>query len=144
MITGAVLDRTYKSGEKLEQANLEELNMQFLYADGETYHFMNNQSYDQVEIDADHVGDAVNYLIENMDVSILFFNEKPIGINLPFTVDLKVVETEPGVKGDTATGATKPAKLQTGATVQVPLFIKEGEKIVIDTRTGDYLERAKK
>jgi elongation factor P len=143
MITGAVLDRTYKTGEKLEPANLEELDMQFLYTDGDTYHFMNNQSYDQVEIDTDHVGDAVNYLVENMGVSILYFNGKPIGINLPITVDLKVVETEPGVKGDTATGATKAATLQTGYTVQVPLFIKEGEKIVIDTRTGDYLERAK-
>ena len=143
MVTGAVIDRTYKTGEKLQPASLEEHTMQFLYSDGAHYHFMNTQNYEQVEIDADHVGDAANFLTENLNVSILYFKDKPIGINLPFTVELKIVETEPGVKGDTATGATKAATLQTGATVQVPLFIKEGEKIVVDTRTGEYLERAK-
>lgn len=143
MMTGAVLDRTYKSGEKMIPAKLEERNMQFLYVDGGTYHFMDNESYDQVEIDTEGVGDAVSYLVENMGVSILYFKERPIGINLPITVELEVTGTEPGVKGDTASGATKPATLQTGYTLQVPLFIKEGEKLVIDTRTGAYLERAK-
>jgi elongation factor P len=143
MMTGAVIDRTYKTGEKLKRAQLEEMNMQYLYTDGSTYHFMNNQNYEQVEIDVDHVGSAANYLTENLNVSILYFREKPIGITPPFTVELQVVETEPGVKGDTATGATKAAKTQTGAVFQVPLFIKEGEKIVVDTRTGEYLERAK-
>lgn len=143
MITGTVLDRTWKTGEKLQPAQLEELNMQFLYTDGGTYHFMDTGNYEQVEIDTDHVGEAVNYLTENLNVSILYFKGKPIGINLPITVELEIVETEPGVKGDTATGATKAAKLSTGYSVQVPLFIKEGEKIVIDTRTGEYLERAK-
>lgn len=144
MITGAVLDRTFKTGEKLEPAHLEEHDMQFLYEDGGMYHFMNNENYEQVAIDAGHVGDAVNYLVENLNVSILYFKGKPLGINLPFTVELEVAATEPGVKGDTASGATKPATLSTGATVLVPLFIQEGEKIVVDTRTGTYLERAKK
>ncbi len=143
MVTGAVLDRTYKTGEKLQPASLEEHNMQFLYSDGTNYHFMNTQSYDQVEIDAEHVGDAADYLTENLEVSILYFKDKPIGITPPFTVELRIVETEPGVKGDTATGATKIAKTETGASFQVPLFIKEGEKIVVDTRTGEYLTRAK-
>jgi elongation factor P len=143
MITGAVLDRTYKSGEKFKPAQLEEATMQFLYSDGSTFHFMNTQNYEQVEIDADHIGEAANYLTENLNVEILIFKGKPIGITPPFTVELKVVETEPGVKGDTATGATKAAKTQTGASFQVPLFIKEGEKILVDTRTGEYLTRAK-
>lgn len=143
MITGAVLDRTFKTGEKLEPASLEERNMQFLYSDGGTFHFMDNHNYEQVEIDSEHVGDAAHYLTENLNVSILYFHGKPIGINLPFTVELTVVETEPGVKGDTATGATKAAKTQTGASFQVPLFIKEGERIAVDTRTGEYLTRAK-
>lgn len=143
MITGAVLDRTYKTGEKFQPAQLEESNMQFLYSDGSTYHFMNTQTYEQVEIDADHVGEAASYLTENLTVSILIFKGKAIGITPPFTVELQVVETEPGVKGDTATGATKAAKTQTGASFQVPLFIKEGEKILVDTRTGEYLTRAK-
>ena len=143
MVTGAVLDRTYKTGEKLQPASLEEHNMQFLYNDGTNYHFMNTQSYDQVEIDAEHVGDAADYLTENLEVSILYFKDKPIGITPPFTVELKIVETEPGVKGDTATGATKVAKTETGASFQVPLFIKEGEKIVVDTRTREYVTRAK-
>jgi elongation factor P len=143
MITGAVLDRTYKSGEKLKPARIEERHMQFLYQGGGTYHFMDNDNYDQVEISEENVGDAARYLIENLSVSILFFKDKPIGINLPITVVLEIVETEPGMKGDTATGATKAATTGTGLTVQVPLFIKEGEKISVDTRTGLYLERAK-
>lgn len=143
MITGAVIDRTYKTGEKLEPAKIEERNMQFLYSDGGAYHFMDNQNYEQVEIDHDHVGEASLYLIENLNVTILNFKGRTIGINLPFTVELEIVETEPGMKGDTATGATKAARTSTGATVQVPLFIKEGEKIVVDTRTGEYLERSK-
>ncbi len=143
MVTGAVIDRTYKTGEKLQPASLEEHTMQFLYSDGAHYHFMNTQNYEQVEIDAGHVGEAADYLTENLNVSILYFKGKPIGITPPFTVELKVVETEPGVKGDTATGATKAARTETGASFQVPLFIKEGEKIVVDTRTGEYLTRAK-
>ena len=144
MVTGAVLDRTFKSGEKLTPANLEEHDMQFLYADAGQFHFMNNQTYEQVGIDTDQVGDSADYLTENMDVKILFFKGQQIGINLPITAELTVVETEPGVKGDTATGATKSAKANTGATIQVPLFIKEGENIIVDTRTGEYLERSKR
>ncbi len=143
MITGAVLDRTFKSGEKIHPAQLEEHDMQFLYADAGLYHFMNNRTYEQVEIDAALVGDAARFLTENLNTKILYFKGQPIGINLPFTVELQVINTEPGMKGDTATGATKAATLNTGATIQVPLFVKEGEKVLVDTRTGEYLERAK-
>jgi elongation factor P len=143
MVTGAVLDRTYKTGEKLQPAQLEERSMQFLYHGGEMFHFMDTDTYDQVALDEEHVGEAAKYLTENLGVSILFFKDKPIGINLPFTVVLEIVETEPGMKGDTATGATKAATTGTGLVVQVPLFIKEGERISVDTRTGEYLERAK-
>ena len=143
MINGNVIDRTYKTGEKLIPAKLEERNMQYLYNDGGMYHFMDNDNYEQVAIDSEQVGDSALYLVENMSVSILYFKENPIGINLPFTVELEITETEPGVKGDTASGATKPAVTSTGATIQVPLFIQQGERVVVDTRTGEYLERAK-
>jgi len=145
MITGAVIDKTYKSGEKLEPADLEEASLQFQYRDAEgMFHFMNAQSYDQVELNEDKVGDAASFLIENMQVTALFFEGRVVGINLPTFVEIEVVEAEPGVKGDTATGATKQVTLSTGATVQVPLFINQGERIRIDTRTGQYVERIKK
>ncbi len=144
MITGNVLDRTFKTGEKFEPAHLEEHNMQYLYAEGGTYHFMNNETYEQVGIDSSKVGEAAQWLVENISVDILFFKGEPIGLNLPNFVELQIVESMPGVKGDTATGATKSAKLSTGAEIQVPLFVKEGEWIIIDTRTGEYYERAKR
>ena len=143
MINGNVLDRTYKTGEKLVPARIEERSMQYLYNDGGMYHFMDNDNYEQVGIDSEQVGDNALYLVENMSVSILYFKDGPIGINLPFTVELEITETEPGIKGDTASGATKPATTSTGATIQVPLFIQQGERVVVDTRTGDYVERAK-
>ena len=142
MITGAVLDRTFKTGEKLKPANTEEKTMQFLYADSE-YHFMDTSSYEQIDLEPDAVGDAIQYLIENMEIQILFFNDLPIGVSLPNFVVLQVVETAPGEKGNTVTGATKPATLSTGYSVNVPLFIKEGEHLKIDTRTGEYVERVK-
>lgn len=141
MVTGAVLDRTYKTGEKLIPAHLEEHDMQFLYKEGDRYHFMNNQTYEQVELDEDHLGEARNWLTENMNVQILFFKGEPIGVTPPTFVEMEIIESEPGIKGDTATGATKPAKLVTGATVMVPLFCKEGDWIQIDTRIGEYLRR---
>lgn len=144
MITGAVLDRTFKTGEKLEPAHLEEHNMQYLYAEGGIYHFMNNLTYEQVGIHEDKVGDAKDFLVENINVDILFFKGEPIGLDLPPFVDLQIVYSEPGLKGDTATGATKKAKLSTGAEIQVPLFVDQGEWITIDTRTGTYVGRAKK
>lgn len=144
MISGALVDRTYRSGEKFEKADLEENRMQFLYVDGTTYHFMNNESYEQVELTGDQVGDAVNYLYENLDVEMLFFNGRPIGLTLPNFVVLKIDQSDPGIKGDTASNTTKPATLSTGYIIQVPLFIEEGEWIKVDTRTGDYVERVKK
>ncbi len=144
MITGAVLDRTYKSGEKLEPAKLEEQPMQFLYFLDNTYHFMNTETYEQIEINESQIGETKNYLIENLDVNILLFNNRPISVNLPNFVELQVVETEPGIKGDTVSGANKPAIVQTGAKIMVPIFINNEEWIVVDTRTGQYAERAKK
>ncbi len=143
MITGYTMDRTYRSGDKFEPANLEERRMQYLYNDAEGYHFMDTHTYDQVTLSEDNVGNAKNFLQDNMEVDVLFFNETPISINLPNFVHLKVVKSDPGVKGDTATGATKPATLETGYTLQVPLFIEEGDILKIDTRTGEYVERVK-
>lgn len=143
MVAGVMIDRTYRSGEKFEKADLEEHKMQFLYTDGE-FHFMNNESYEQVALQADQVGDAANFLYENLDVDMLFFNGQPIGLTLPNFVVLQIEQSDPGIKGDTASNTTKPATVSTGYTVQVPLFVEEGEWIKIDTRSGDYVERVKK
>lgn len=144
LITGAVLDRTYRSNEKLEPANIEEHQMQYLYQEGDNYCFMDNTTYEQVLIPSDVVGDDAKFLMDNLDVAVMFFNERPVGVTLPNFVVLEVSHTEPGIKGDTASGATKPATLTTGATINVPLFIEEGEVLRIDTRTGEYVERVKK
>jgi elongation factor P len=143
MTTGRVIDRTYKSGESLQRANLESRNMQYLYSDGTDYTFMDNSSYEQLEISGEALGDTTKWLIENLDVEVLLHNERPINVELPIFVDIKIAHCEPGVKGNTATGATKPATLSTGAIVYVPLFINEGEAIRIDTRKGEYVSRAK-
>lgn len=143
MITGIQFDRTYRSGDKFNAADLEEQQMQYLYNDGETYHLMNTSSYEQIEMSADAVGDASSFLSENLVVSILLFQGKPIGLTLPNFVELKIVESDPGIKGDTASGSTKPATLETGHVIQVPLFVEEGETVRIDTRTGQYVERVK-
>lgn len=144
MLTGAIVDKTWRSGEKFEKADLEENKMQYLYSDGEEYHFMNTASYEQVALSGESVGDAVNFLYENLDVDMLFFNGRPIGLTLPNFVVLEIIESEPGVKGDTASNTTKPAKLSTGYEVQVPLFVEQGEWVKVDTRTGGYVERVKK
>ncbi|MDJ0762940.1 MAG: elongation factor P [Myxococcota bacterium] len=144
MVSGSLVDRTYRSGEKFEKADLEEHRMQFLYSDDSDYHFMNNESYEQVALNQDQVGDAVNYLYENLEVDMLFFNGQPIGLTLPNFVVLEIVQSDPGIKGDTASNTTKPATLSTNYTIQVPLFVNEGEWIKVDTRTGDYVERVKK
>ena len=143
MLTGAVLDKTYKSGEKLKPATMDERTMQFLYADESGYHFMDQQSYEQLALSKDDVGDDANYLLENMAVQVLLFNARPVSISLPNFVELEVVETDPGVRGDTVTGGRKPATMVTGTVIQVPLFIERGEKLKIDTRTGEYVERVK-
>ncbi|MBN2373323.1 elongation factor P [bacterium] len=144
MITGNVLDRTFRSGEKIEPASLEEHPMQFLYSSDNVYHFMDTETYEQIEIDKDHLGDAKDYLVENLKVEVLLYKGQSIGINLPNFVELQVVKTEPGVKGDTVSGANKPAIMHTGAKISVPIFINEGEWILVDTRTGQYTERVKK
>ena len=142
MITGAVLDRTYKSGEKLKPADTEDREMQYLYNDGD-FHFMDNNNYEQVSLDSNAVGDAANYLTENMLIEVGFFKGRSIGISLPNFVVLEVTETAPGEKGNTVTGASKPAVVSTGYSVNVPLFVNEGDQLRIDTRTGEYSERVK-
>lgn len=139
--TGQVLDRRFRAGERVELADVEEKTMQYLYQDGDQYVFMDQQTYDQVHLDRSVLGDAVNFLKENIEVQVLFWNGRPINAELPAFIEAVVTRTDPGVKGDTASGATKPATLETGAVVQVPLFIKEGETIRVDTRTGTYVER---
>ena len=142
--TGAVLERTFRSGEKLEPANIEEREMQFLYHEGDSYHFMDNATYDQSFISGEDLGDSAKFMPDNLNVTVMFFDDIAIGVTLPNFVDLEVAHTEPGVKGDTASGATKPATLTTGAVINVPLFIEEGETLKIDTRTSEYIERVKK
>jgi elongation factor P len=144
MITGRVLDETFRSGEKLEQPDLEEKAVQYLYFDTKDgYVFMDNKTYEQLHLTEDQVGENKNFLLENMDLYINLYQGKPISLDLPITVNLAVTRSDPGVKGDTATGATKPATMSTGLVVQVPLFINEGDILKIDTRTGEYIERAK-
>ncbi|HBO70617.1 MAG TPA: elongation factor P [Deltaproteobacteria bacterium] len=140
--TGSVLEHTFRSGDKVSKPDLEERGMQFLYREGNAFHFMDTGSYEQIYLDEDHMGDAANYMIENLAVKILFFRGEPIGIDLPIFIALAISETEPGVRGDTVSGATKQAKLQSGAIVQVPLFLNEGDRVKVDTRTGTYIERA--
>ncbi len=143
LVTGAVLDKTYKSGEKLEEASLEERQMQFLYSDEQGFHFMDRSSYEQYAIAQDTIGDDARFLKENLDVGVLLFDGRPLSVSLPNFVELDVAETEPGVRGDTASGGKKPATMETGAVITVPLFIEKGEKLRIDTRTGEYAERVK-
>lgn len=139
--TGQVLEKTFRAGEKVPRAHLERKQMQYLYNSGDLYYFMDTQTYEQIPLQADLLEEAIKYLKENMEVMVLFYEGSAIGIELPTYVELKVVETEPGFKGDTATGGTKPATLETGTVVQVPLFIEIGDILRIDTRTGEYLSR---
>ncbi len=143
MITGSQFDRTYRSGEKFDEANLSESDMEYLYFDGENYCFMNSSTYEQEFLTLEQIGEAKNLLKENTVCSILMFQERPIGITLPNFVELKITKADPWVKGDTASGSSKPVTLETGYTLNVPPFIEEGEKIKIDTRTGQYVERVK-
>lgn len=140
--TGAVLDKTFKSGEKLDKPDIEEKVLQYLYRDTDSFYFMDANTYDQVRVTAEQVGEASKFLVENDTVTALFFKNEAIAVDLPTFVVMKIEHCEPGVRGDTATGATKPAELATGAVIQVPLFVNEGEMIKIDTRTGRYIERA--
>ena len=140
--TGSVVERSFNPNEKFEQAQLERRDMQYLYNDGELYYFMDQETYDQTPISSDKIGDGIKFLKEEMICKILSYKGEIFSVELPIAVELKIVECEPGVKGDTATNVTKYATLETGATVKVPLFINQDEVIRVDTRTGEYLERA--
>ncbi len=140
--SGAVVERTFNPGEKMPRAHIERREMQFLYESDGEYNFMDNENFEQIAVPASQLGDAPKYLKENMDIGIMFFQTEIIGVDLPVAVELTVVETDPGIRGDTATGGTKPAKMETGCVVRVPLFINVGDVLRVDTRTGDYLERA--
>jgi elongation factor P len=141
LLTGAVIDRNLRSGEKLEPANVEEKSMQFLYREGEDFVFMDNTSYEQTHVGKALIGDDATYLKDNLECAVLFFNERPVGVTLPNFVALRITKCEPGVRGDTSGNVTKPAIVETGGTIQVPLFVKEGESIRVDTRSGEYVER---
>ena len=141
--TGNVMDRTFRSGEKLEEPNVEEREMQYLYSSERQYYFMDTQSYEQIFIIEEHLGESKNFLKENMVAKIIFFEGKPLSVELPIFVELKIVKTDPGIRGDTATGGSKIATLETGANIKVPLFIEEGTVIKVDTRSGEYMERVK-
>ena len=142
LCTGAVVERTFNAGERMPKARIDRREMQYLYESDGMYVFMDNETFEQTELSKETLGNALNFLKENMDVKIMIYEGRVLGVDLPNTVELTVVETEPGIKGDTATNATKPATLETGAEVRVPLFINEGDMIRIDTRTGEYMERA--
>lgn len=141
VITGAVIDRTYRAGEKFDNVRVERTKMQFLYASGDEFNFMNSETYDQIALTSGFLGDSVAFLKENEYIDIFMFEGKAISFELPTFVELEVVKTDPGVKGDTASGGTKPATLETGAIVQVPLFLEEGTVIKVDTRNSSYVER---
>ncbi len=140
--TGAMFEHRFRSGDAIEKITVDEVSMEFLYADGDDYYFMNTENYEQLHLTKDILGDAVDYLIPNLAIKVEFFDEKPVGVELPQTVELTVVQTEPGLKSATASSVTKPATTETGLVVQVPPFINEGEKIRVDTSEGAYLSRA--
>lgn len=142
--TGNVIERTFRAGEKVKEAYVERKEFQYMYNDGTMYYFMDNKTYEQIELPEEFIGDEKYYLKEGMSIQVLYYKDRAIGIELPNYVDLEVVETEPGFKGDTAQGGSKPAVLETGLKIQVPLFIEKGEIIRVDTRTGEYLERVGK
>ncbi len=141
VMTGAVIEKTFRPSEKMPKAHIERKEMQYLYNDGGLYYFMDQETYDQLPINADQLGDALKFVKENMTVKVLSYKGSVFGMEPPNFVELTITETEPGFKGDTATGATKQAIVETGATIQVPLFINQGDMVRVDTRTGEYMER---
>ena len=144
ILTGSTMDRTYRSADKLGKPDLRQRDMVYSYPEGDHYVFMDESTYDQVTVDKDVVGDMSFFLVEDMPVKVLFFNDTAIDLELPNFVEKEIVETEPGARGDTATNVTKPAKVDNGYEIQVPLFIKEGDWVRIDTRTGEYADRISK
>jgi elongation factor P len=143
LLTGRVLDQTFRSGERVKRPDLEEREMQYLYREGDRFSMMDNETFEQIMLSEEQVGEARLYLTENQNVKVLFFNKEPVTVEGPTFVELAVTQTEPGVRGDTATGGTKPATLESGAVILVPLFINEGDRVKVDTRTGSYIERVK-
>jgi elongation factor P len=142
IVSGGVVEKTFRPTEKFPQAIIDRKDMQYLYNDGDLYYFMDNETYDQIALDKDTVGDSMKFVKENEVCKICSHNGNVFSVEAPLFVELEITETEPGLKGDTATGATKPATVETGAQVMVPLFVNQGDKIKIDTRTGEYLSRA--
>jgi len=140
--TGSVVDRTFRAGEKVERAIVDKRSMQFVYREGADYVLMDDQTYDQIQVTTTTLGDATNYMVEQGTTMILMYGDEVIGVELPASVELNITETEPGLQGDRVSGARKPATLETGLVVQVPLFIQLGERIKVDTRSGEYLSRA--
>jgi elongation factor P len=140
MKLGRVIDNTFRAGEKVELVDFDEKRMQYLYRD-ERYHFMDLDTYDQISLSAGEVGDARDFLKENIEVEILFINDSPVTVELPNFIELQITKTDPGIRGDTASGGSKPATLETGAVVQVPLFLNQGDVVKVDTRSGEYLGR---
>ncbi len=143
LITGNVIDQTFRAGERVDKPDLEEREMQFLYETNGEYHFMDVHTYEQLYLTAEQLGDSRDFLKENLVIKALFHNKRPIGIEVPMFVELRVIKAEPWIRGDTATGATKPVTLESGAVIQVPLFVEEGDIVRIDTRTREYIERVK-
>ena len=141
VMTGAVLERTFNPTDKMSRAHIETRELEYLYNDGTFYYFMDNETYEQLPLNHDQVEDAINFIVENMNVNIRFYKGNAFSVEAPNFVELTVTETEPGFKGDTATGTTKPATLETGYKINVPLFVNEGDRIRVDTRTGEYMER---
>lgn len=142
IISGGVVEKTFRPTEKFPAARIDRVEMQYLYSDGDLFHFMNTENYDQIALNSDDIGDSLKFVKENEMVKVCSHNGKVFAVEAPLFVELEITDTEPGFKGDTATGATKPATVETGAVVNVPLFIEQGERIKIDTRTGEYLSRA--
>ena len=141
IISGGVVEKTFRPTEKFPQARIDRVEMQYLYSDGDLYYFMNTETYDQIALNDETIGDALKFVKENEMVKVCSHNGNVFAVEPPLFVELEVTDTEPGFKGDTATGATKPATVETGAVVQVPLFVENGDKLKIDTRTGEYLSR---
>ena len=140
--SGATIDRTFQGGDRVQDIRLDHRTVQYMYNDGEFYHFMDTETYEQPVLNAETLGEATQYLIDNLTLDLVFYEREPIDVELPITVDMRVAETEMAIKGDTATGATKDATMETGLVVKVPLFIETGDVIRVDTRTGEYLTRA--
>ena len=144
MLNQNQIERTFKSGDKVDKANTEEREMQFLYKDGEGYNFMNTANYEQVALQESQLGDSKGYLTEGLKIAVTYFNERPIGIDLPNFIEAKIVKTEPGIRGNTVSGGSKPAEIEAGAVVNVPLHLSEGDLIRVDTRDGTYVEKVNK